>query len=45
MTGVGDAAGGILRGLSAAGHLRITPQAIIGQNLALHSDKLSGQLG
>ena len=45
VTGVGDAAGGILRGLSAAGHLRITPQAIIGQNLALHSDKLSGQLG
>ncbi|WP_312489737.1 translocation/assembly module TamB, partial [Sphingomonas sp.] len=45
VTGVGEAAGGILRSLSAAGTLRITPQAIVGRDLTLRSDKLTGRLG
>ncbi|MET3438298.1 translocation/assembly module TamB domain-containing protein [Sphingomonas sp. 1185] len=45
VTGVGEAAGGILRRLSVAGDLRITPRAIVGQGLALRSDRLAGQLG
>ena len=44
VTGVGEAAGGILHRLSAAGELRITPREITGQGLALRSDKLAGRL-
>ncbi|WP_294275231.1 translocation/assembly module TamB domain-containing protein [uncultured Sphingomonas sp.] len=44
VTGVGEAAGGILLRLSAAGELRITPREIMGQGLALRSDKLAGRL-
>ena len=44
VTGVGEAAGGILHRLSAAGELRITPREIMGQGLALRSDKLAGGL-
>lgn len=44
VTGVGEAAGGILHRLSAAGELRITPREIMGQGLALRSDKLAGRL-
>ncbi|MFN3775968.1 translocation/assembly module TamB domain-containing protein [Sphingomonas parapaucimobilis] len=44
VTGVGEAAGGILHRLTAAGDLRITPRAILGQGLALRSDKLAGRL-
>ncbi|WP_294239604.1 translocation/assembly module TamB domain-containing protein [uncultured Sphingomonas sp.] len=44
VTGVGEAAGGILHSLSVAGDLRITPREIIGQGLALRSDKLAGKL-
>jgi len=44
VTGVGAAAGGILHRLSAAGDLRITPREIMGQGLALRSDKLAGRL-
>lgn len=44
VTGVGEAAGGILHRLTAAGDLRITPRAIMGQGLALRSDKLAGRL-
>ena len=44
VTGVGEAAGGILNRLSAAGELRITPREIMGQGLALRSDKLAGRL-
>ncbi len=44
VTGVGEAAGGILQRLSAAGDLRITPREIMGQGLALRSDKLAGRL-
>lgn len=44
VTGVGEAAGGILHRLSAAGELRITPREIMGQGLALRSDRLAGRL-
>ena len=44
VTGVGEAAGGILHRLSAAGDLRITPREIMGQGLVLRSDKLAGRL-
>ncbi|WP_322963837.1 translocation/assembly module TamB domain-containing protein [Sphingomonas fuzhouensis] len=44
VTGVGEAAGGILHRLSVAGDLRITPRDILGQGLALRSDKLAGRL-
>lgn len=45
VTGVGDVAGGILRNLSVAGTLRITAQAITGDDLILRSDKLNGRIG
>ncbi|WP_343528911.1 translocation/assembly module TamB domain-containing protein [Sphingomonas sp.] len=44
VTGVGEAAGGILRRLSVSGPLRITPIEIAGRALALRSDRLSGKL-
>ncbi|HVF95097.1 MAG TPA: translocation/assembly module TamB domain-containing protein [Sphingomonas sp.] len=44
VTGVGDVAGGILRGLSVDGVLRITPQLVTGDALRLRSDKLTGQI-
>lgn len=44
VTGVGEAAGGILHRLSVAGELRITPHEILGKGLALRSDKLAGKL-
>ncbi|WP_267435715.1 translocation/assembly module TamB [Sphingomonas sp. GM_Shp_1] len=44
VTGVGEAAGGILHRLSVAGNLRITRREIAGQGLALRSDKLAGRL-
>ena len=43
VTGVGEAAGGILHRLSVAGNLRITSREIAGQGLALRSDKLAGR--
>ncbi|HEY5711095.1 MAG TPA: translocation/assembly module TamB domain-containing protein [Allosphingosinicella sp.] len=45
VTGVGDVAGGILANLRVQGELRITPERLIGENLALSSDKLHGLLG
>ncbi len=44
ITGVGDVAGGILGNAKVEGLLRITPQAITGDDLKLTSDKLSGKL-
>jgi len=44
VTGVGTVAGGILRNLSVAGVLRIDAKQVIGQDLALNSDKLKGKL-
>lgn len=44
VTGVGEAAGGILHRLSVAGDLRITRREIAGQGLSLRSDKLAGRL-
>lgn len=45
VTGVGDAAGGILANLRINGVLAITADRISGQGLALSSDKLKGRLG
>ena len=44
VTGVGDVAGGILRGLSVDGVLRVTSRMLTGDALRLRSDKLSGQI-
>ena len=44
VTGVGNVAGGILRNLSVAGALRVTPTVATGQGLVLRSDKLSGSI-
>jgi translocation and assembly module TamB len=44
VTGVGDVAGGILRNLSVAGVLKVTPKLLTGQGLAFRSDKLGGKL-
>jgi len=44
VTGVGAVAGGILRNLSVAGVLRIDAKQMVGQDLALSSDKLKGKL-
>jgi len=44
VTGVGTVAGGILRNLSVAGVLRIDAKQVVGQDLALNSDKLKGKL-
>ncbi|RZM15912.1 MAG: translocation/assembly module TamB, partial [Sphingomonas sp.] len=44
VTGVGDVAGGILRNLSVEGKLSVTAQTLIGNDLVLRSDKLSGRI-
>ena len=44
VTGVGDVAGGILRHLSVAGLLRVTPALATGDDLVLRSDKLTGRI-
>jgi translocation and assembly module TamB len=44
VTGVGSEAGGILRNLSLAGTLRVTPPFLIGSDLAFRSDKLAGRV-
>jgi translocation and assembly module TamB len=44
VTGVGTVAGGILRNLSVVGVLRIDAKQVVGQDLALNSDKLKGKL-
>ncbi|HEX8483863.1 translocation/assembly module TamB domain-containing protein [Sphingomonas sp.] len=44
VTGVGNVAGGILRNLSIAGALRVTPQTVTGDDLRLASDRLSGRI-
>ena len=45
VTGVGNVAGGILRNLSVAGVLRVTPEVVTGNDLRLQSDKLTGRIG
>ncbi|MEH3107671.1 MAG: hypothetical protein PGN09_10415 [Sphingomonas fennica] len=45
VTGVGEAAGGILGRLRVAGNLAVTPTAVTGRNLTLASDQLAGRLG
>jgi len=44
VTGLGTVAGGILRNLSVAGLLKVDPKTVVGQDLALNSDKLKGKL-
>jgi|CXWL01.1.fsa_nt_gi translocation and assembly module TamB len=44
ITGVGDVAGGILANISVGGVLSVTGKALVGDGLALKSDKLSGRL-
>ena len=44
VTGVGNVAGGILRNLSVEGLLQITPRFLIGNDLRLRSDKLTGRI-
>ena len=44
VTGVGDVAGGILRGLSLDGTLKADARTLTGRDLRLRSDKLSGTL-
>jgi translocation and assembly module TamB len=44
VTGVGTVAGGILHNLAVAGVLRIDAKTLVGQDLALNSDKLKGKL-
>ena len=45
VTGAGNVAGGILRGLSVEGLLRLTPKLLTGDDLKLRSDKLTGRIG
>ena len=45
VTGVGTVAGGILANLRIEGQLKLTSKLLIGENLALSSDKLKGKLG
>lgn len=45
VTGVGDVAGGILRGLLLEGRLHVTPALLTGEDLLFRSDKLSGRIG
>ena len=45
VTGVGNVAGGILRNLSVAGVLKVTPKFVTGNDLLLRSDKLGGRIG
>jgi translocation and assembly module TamB len=44
VTGLGTVAGGILRNLSVAGVLKVDAKTVVGQDLALTSDKLKGKL-
>lgn len=44
VTGIGDVAGGILANLDVAGTLRIDSKTVVGNDLALTSDKLKGKL-
>ena len=44
VTGVGDVAGGILRGLLVEGRLRVTSRLLTGDDLVLRSDKLTGRI-
>ncbi len=44
VTGVGNVAGGILRGLMIEGPLQVTPAVLTGTNLRLRSDKLTGRI-
>ncbi|MEN2785504.1 translocation/assembly module TamB domain-containing protein [Sphingomonas qilianensis] len=44
VTGVGDVAGGILRNLSVEGVLKITADTLLGSDLRLRSDKLTGRI-
>jgi translocation and assembly module TamB len=44
VTGVGDVAGGILANLDVAGTLKIDAKTLVGNDLALSSDKLKGKL-
>jgi len=44
VTGIGDVAGGILANVKIDGLLRITATNVLGDGLALSSDKLSGKL-
>ena len=44
VTGVGNVAGGILRNLSVDGLLQFTPRYLIGNDLRLRSDKLTGRI-
>ena len=45
VTGLGDVAGGILARLAIAGTLRVDAKTLVGEGLALSSDKLRGKLG
>ncbi len=45
ITGVGDVAGGILANISAQGMLLASRQSIVGEDIQLRSDKLSGKIG
>ncbi|MDB5698127.1 MAG: translocation/assembly module TamB [Alphaproteobacteria bacterium] len=44
VTGIGAVAGGILANLSVRGVLKVTPQRLSGEGLALSSDKLKGKV-
>ncbi|WCM25300.1 translocation/assembly module TamB [Sphingomonas sp. QA11] len=44
VTGIGDVAGGILRNLSLDGMLRVTSKLVIGDDLRVKSDKLTGRI-
>ncbi|MGI4948990.1 MAG: translocation/assembly module TamB domain-containing protein [Janthinobacterium lividum] len=44
VTGVGDDAGGILRGFAAQGVLRLTPKLLTGEAIRVRSDKLTGTI-
>ncbi|WNO53290.1 translocation/assembly module TamB domain-containing protein [Stakelama saccharophila] len=44
VTGVGDVAGGILHDLTVSGALRVTADAITGDDLKVRSDKLNAQI-
>ena len=45
ITGVGDVAGGILANISAQGILLASRQSLVGEDIQLRSDKLSGKIG
>lgn len=45
ITGVGDVEGGILANISAQGILLASRQSLVGEDIQLRSDKLSGKIG